>query len=90
MTRSFNQLLPKTEGVDVRDILDGLNKSGIIRFYSYSNKINFLEGTDIDIEQELIEAGREINQNLNYPRLLKQFAVLDVVYAKRHSFEKGN
>ena len=79
----------KTEGVDVRDILEGLNKSGIIRFYSYSNKINFLEGTDIDIEQELIEAGREINQNLNYPRLLKQYAVLDVVYAKRHSFEKG-
>lgn len=79
----------KTESIDIIEILDGLNKSGIIRFYSYSNKINFLDGTDIDIEQELIEAGRSINPNLNYPRLLKQFAVLDVVYAKRHSFEKG-
>ena len=79
----------KTENVDVSDILEGLNKSGIIRFYSYSNKINFLEGTDIDIEQELIGAGREISPNINYPRLLKQFAALDVVYAKRHSFEKG-
>jgi hypothetical protein len=79
----------KTEGNDVTDVLDGLNKSGIIRFYSYSNKINFLEGTDIDIEQELIEAGKEIPSNLNYPRLLQQYALLDVVYAKRHSFEKG-
>lgn len=79
----------KTEGIDIREVLDGLNKSGIIRFYSYSNKINFLEGTDIDIEQELIAAGREFNSNLNYPKLLKQFAALDVVYAKRHSFEKG-
>lgn len=79
----------KTEDVDVKDVLDGLNKSGIIRFYSYSNKINFLEGTDIDIEQELIDVGREISSKINYSRLLKQFAVLDVLYAKRHSFEKG-
>lgn len=77
------------ETTNIKDILDQLSKSGIIRFYSHSNKINFLEGTDIDIEQELIEAGKEIINTPNYPELLKAFSELDVLYAKRHSFETG-
>ena len=77
------------ENTDVRKVIEQLSKSGIIRFYSHSNKINFLEGTDIDIEQELIEAGKEITNTPNYPELLKDYSKLDVVYAKRHSFETG-
>lgn len=77
------------ENADVRKVIEKLFKSGIIRFYSHSNKINFLEGTDIDIEQELIEAGKDIINTPNYPELLKTFSELDVVYAKRHSFETG-
>lgn len=74
---------------NVKNIIEQLSKSGIIRFYTHSNKINFLEGTDIDIEQELIEAGKEITNTPNYPELLKKFSELDVIYAKRHSFETG-
>ena len=39
-----------------------LEKSGIIRFYKHSNKLNFLEGTDIDIEQELAHLKEEIQK----------------------------
>lgn len=78
-----------TENSDVTGVLKDLKKSGIIRFYSHSNKLNFLEGTDIDIEQELINASKELNQKPNYSRLLKEFVSLDLLYAKRHSFLKG-
>ena len=77
------------EKKDVKNVIDKLSKSGIIRFYSHSNKINFLEGTDIDIEQELIDAGKEITSSPNYSELLNTFSELDVIYAKRHSFETG-
>ena len=77
------------EKKNVENVIEQLSKSGIIRFYSHSNKINFLEGTDIDIEQELIEAGKQIISTPNYSELLKTFSELDVVYAKRHSFETG-
>lgn len=74
---------------NVSEIIEKLSKSGIIRFYNHSNKINFLEGTDIDIELELIEAGKEINHNPNYSGILRELVVLDVIYAKRHSFQTG-
>jgi hypothetical protein len=78
-----------TDGTDVTSVLNHLKKSGIIRFYSHSNKLNFLEGTDIDIEQELINAGKELNLSLNYSSLLKELVTLSIVYAKKHSFIAG-
>ena len=70
------------EKKNVENVIEQLSKSGIIRFYSHSNKINFLEGTDIDIEQELIEAGKQIISTPNYSELLKTFSELDVVMPK--------
>ena len=78
-----------TEGKNVEKVISQLTKAGIIRFYNHSNKLNFLEGTDIDIEQELIDAGKEISATTNYVKHLKGFVQLDVIHAKRHSFEKG-
>ena len=78
-----------TEGKNVENVISQLTKAGIIRFYNHSNKLNFLEGTDIDIEQELIDAGKEISATTNYVKHLKDFVQLDVIHAKRHSFEKG-
>lgn len=78
-----------TEGKNVEKVISQLTKAGIIRFYNHSNKLNFLEGTDIDIEQELIDAGKEISATTNYVKHLKDFVQLDVIHAKRHSFEKG-
>ena len=78
-----------TERIDISESLSKLKSRGILRFYSHSNKLNFLEGTDIDIEQELIEAGKELSIEINYAKILKELVALDVIYVKRHSFLRG-
>ena len=49
----------------IENTINKLNKSGIVRYYKHSNKINFLEGTDIDIEQELADVSKEINHDFS-------------------------
>jgi nucleoside-triphosphatase THEP1 len=78
-----------TRSLDVEYILDKLKSSGIIRFYKHSNKINFLEGTDIDLEQELIDAAKEINPNFSISTEIKNLVDLPVLLVKRYSFETG-
>lgn len=78
-----------TTGKDVAKILDKLQKSGIIRFYKHSNKINFLEGTDIDLEQELITVNKEINNKFSLSNEILNRIDFPVLLAKRHSFLTG-
>lgn len=69
--------------------IDKLEKVGIIRFYKHSNKFNFLEGTDIDIEQELTNITKEIAANFSIAEELGKLITFPVESAKRHSFETG-
>ena len=78
-----------TRGFNVLSILDKLEKTGIIRFYKHSNKINFLEGTDLDLEQELISISREINSDFSIANEIKMLVDLPVLLVKRYSFETG-
>lgn len=78
-----------TRGEDVSPLLKKLQKTGVIRFYKHSNKINFLEGTDIDLEQELISVNKEINLNFSIANEIKSLVDLPVLLVKRFSFEKG-
>lgn len=78
-----------TRGFNVTNILDKLESSGIIRFYKHSNKINFLEGTDLDLEQELISISKEINPDFSVANEIKTLIDLPVILVKRYSFETG-
>jgi hypothetical protein len=69
--------------------IDKLGKAGIIRFYKHSNKLNFLEGTDIDIEQELTNVTKEIEADFSIADELAKLITFPVENAKRHSFETG-
>lgn len=73
----------------IAEAIDKLEKSGIIRFYKHSNKLNFLEGTDIDIEQELTNITKEIESNFSIADELGKLITFPVENAKRHSFETG-
>lgn len=66
-----------------------LVKSGIIRFYKHSNKINFLEGTDLDIEQELADVSKEINHDFSVTEAVADLVDFPVILVKKNSFEKG-
>lgn len=78
-----------TRNYQVAQILDRLESSGIIRFYRHSNKINFLEGTDLDLEQELVDIYKEINPNFSISTEIKNLVDLPVILVKRYSFETG-
>jgi DNA-directed RNA polymerase subunit L len=78
-----------TRGIDVSSIVDKLETSGIIRFYKHSNKINFLEGTDLDLEQELITISKEINPDFSIANEIKALVDLPVLLVKKYSFETG-
>jgi hypothetical protein len=75
--------------IDVSLIIDKLDRSGIIRFYRYSNKINFFDGTDLDLEQELIDVSKQINPNINISKEIIPMVNLPVLLVKRYSFETG-
>ena len=78
-----------TKNEDVSNILDRLDKMGVIRFYQHSNKINFLEGTDIDLEQELLLVNSEINTDFSLSGEVINRIDFPVLLAKKYSFETG-
>ena len=69
--------------------IEKLEKFGIIRFYKHSNKLNFLEGTDIDIEQELTNVSKEIEVNFSIADELTKLISFPVENAKKHSYKTG-
>ncbi len=85
----YLSLTTSHSGKEVRNAIDKLEKSGIIRFYKHSHKLNFLEGTDIDIEQELTNVTKEIDANFSISDELGKLITFPVENAKRHSFLKG-
>ena len=74
---------------NVNEILEKLKKSGIIRFYKHSNKINFLDGTDIDLEQELLTVNKEINSKFSLSNEILNRIDFPILLAKKYSFLKG-
>jgi len=78
-----------TSNQDVNYILDKLEKLAVIRFYKHSNKINFLEGTDLDLEQELILINSEINSDFSLSNEIASRINFPVLLAKKYSFETG-
>src|SRR5690606_42053955 len=71
-------------------ILDKLTQAVIILFYRHSKKLNFLEGTDLDIEQELVNVSKEVNSDFILEDEVKNIISLPVIPVKRYSFEKGS
>ena len=78
-----------TKNKNVENILADLENASLIRFYKHSNKINFLEGTDIDLEQELINVSKEINSEFGIGAEIKALFDYPIELVKRYSFETG-
>jgi hypothetical protein len=70
-------------------ILDVLVKQNIVKFSNHRNKFNFTDGTDVDIEQELINATRHIENEINVVNRLKAIYDFDIIPAKRVQYKFG-
>lgn len=74
----------------IANVLESLKNAGIIRYYHHSKKLNFLEGTDLDIEQELADLSKEINPNFSIENEITDRQKFPILPAKRYSFNHGS
>ena len=70
-------------------IIDNLEKKRIIRYRSHSKRYILFEGTDLDIQTALIEAGNKISEVGDVTTLLNKYFQFTPVFAKLYSYEKG-
>jgi len=71
------------------DIIEKLERFKIIKFATHKLQYVFVEGTDVDIELELYDAGANIQKAQNISDKIKQFIDLPYISAKAIQFEKG-
>lgn len=77
-------------GVDnASSILKNLEVKNIIRYRTHSNRYILFEGTDLDIENAIIEAGNKLTEVADVSTLLNKHINFSPVFAKQYSFEKG-
>ncbi|HVI45891.1 MAG TPA: hypothetical protein VM802_13535 [Chitinophaga sp.] len=70
-------------------IIKNLETKNIIRFRSHSKRYILFEGTDLDIQTALIEAGNKISEVGDVTLLLSKYFQFSPVFAKLYSYEKG-
>ena len=71
------------------DVIGKLTNKNIIKFSKHRSKFNFIDGTDVDVEQELIAASKYVNNDFDLVSRLQTFFDFGIIPAKRIQFEKG-
>lgn len=74
---------------DANQIIKNLEAKNIIRYRSHSKKFILFEGTDLDIQTALVEAGNKISEVVDVTSLLNKHIQFNPVYAKQYSFVTG-
>ena len=64
-------------------------KKKIILYRSHSQRFILFEGTDLDIQTALIEAGNQLSEVVDVTTLLNKYFQFAPVFAKLYSYEKG-
>jgi hypothetical protein len=71
------------------EIIKNLETKNIIRYRSHSKRFILFEGTDLDIQTALIEAGNKISEVVDITTLLNKHIQFNPVFAKQYSFSTG-
>lgn len=74
---------------DAKEVIKNLEAKNIIRYRSHSKRFILFEGTDLDIQTALIEAGNKISEVVDITTLLKKHIQFNPVFAKQYSFSTG-
>ena len=74
---------------NAKNILKNLETKNIIRYRSHSRRFILFEGTDLDIQTALIEAGNRISEVVDITTLLNKHIQFNPVFAKQYSFSTG-
>jgi hypothetical protein len=74
---------------DTKEVIKNLEAKNIIRYRSHSKRFILFEGTDLDIQTALIEAGNKISEVVDITTLLNKHIQFNPVFAKQYSFSTG-
>lgn len=74
---------------NAKTIIQNLVTKKIIRYRSHSKRYILFEGTDLDIQTALIEAGNKISEVSDITALLNKYFQFTPVFAKLYSYETG-
>lgn len=74
---------------DSKQIIDKLRKFKIIRFAEYKQRLLLFEGTDIDLEFEIQQAGLHVTRPVSYIDDLRKFINKRISPVKAHYYHKG-
>lgn len=74
---------------DFQSELKLLSEKNIIHFINYKGRLTFVEGTDVNLEEELRKAAGRLPLNANYDQELMRLVSIDPIVAKQHLFETG-
>lgn len=74
---------------DAKEVIKNLEAKNIIRYRSHSKRFILFEGTDLDIQSALIEAGNKISEVVDITTLLNKHIQFNPVFAKQYSFSIG-
>jgi ribosomal protein S15P/S13E len=75
--------------LDAVTIIKNLEAKKIIRYRTHSKRYVLFEGTDLDIQSALIEAGNKISEVADITTQLKKYIHFNPVFAKQYSFSTG-
>jgi ribosomal protein S15P/S13E len=74
---------------DSKNIIKNLEAKNIIRYRLHSKRFILFEGTDLDIQNALVEAGNSISEVVDITTLLNKHIQFNPVFAKQYSFTTG-
>lgn len=91
LDRSFleNYLEISCDVKNSKNILERLEKKKIIIFRKHSHRFVLFEGTDLDIETALFEAGNKLSEVTDVTTLLNKHFQFSSVCAKQYSYIQG-
>ncbi len=85
--RSYLQICCGISSSD--ELIKELESKHIIRYRAHSRRFILFEGTDLDIESAIIDAGNKITEVGDVTTLLKRHFNFSPVFAKQYSYETG-
>lgn len=68
-------------------VIEDLSSKSVVRYINVIDGLRIWEGTDFDIEHELVEEIQKVD--LNIPNILNELSPLKPLVAKRHSYMTG-
>lgn len=74
---------------NVSNYLDNLVKNKLLRYLNYRDSFNLFEGTDVDIDKELIEAEKKVEKPKNISDAINEIIDLPIMMAKSAFFKYG-